>query len=496
MKTYLIDLCKGGMMKTRNIFLVGTVVILAIACGKSFTDLKPISERNTAEFYKSAQDFNTAIMGAYDGLQALYGSESTQHSTNGSLWILTEVRSDNTDAGGDVTGLAASLAQINTFTETPSNQYSTNFWISAYQEINRCNAILDRIDNIDMSDALKKQYKGETLFIRSLVYFHMAQLFGNIPLRLKEAQSIYETINQVPASDVYKQLITDLKSAISDLPASYSSDNVGRVTKGAAEALLGDVYLTTKDNQDAKSTLQSIVNSNQYSLLSNYADLWDVNNKDNAESIFEVHYKGGSIGEGSPFTNLFSPSSDLQPGVGEGVNRPSLDLVDAFEPGDQRFKISMDTSYVDPISGDTISSRYVKKYFSLETTQYDSDNDFYVYRYADVLLMLAEADGESPEAYGLINQVRKRAGLGPIDSSTPGTFSEKLLHERRVELAFENKRWYDLKRFGVAVQTMKNVTEAENEGNYAIDSHNLLYPIPRRELDATSELKQNDGYSQ
>jgi hypothetical protein len=195
------------------------------------------------------------------------------------------------------------------------------------------------------------------------------------------------------------------------------------------------------------------------------------------------------MGEGSGFTNSFSPSSDLQTGEGGGRNRPTPDIVDSYEKGDERFKSSMDTIYV--VDGDTSYARYIRKYESNPSSNYDADNNFIVFRYSDVLLMMAEASGQGTVAYDYINQVRTRAGLNSINASSPGSFEDQLLKERRVELAFENHRWYDLLRFGKAVETMNN--QFDKQGfNITIDTHNLIFPIPQREIDLG--LIQNPGY--
>ena len=181
----------------------------------------------------------------------------------------------------------------------------------------------------------------------------------------------------------------------------------------------------------------------------------------------------------------------LQKGQGFGRNRPTATQENAYELGDLRFEPSMGTEWIN-VDDEVVVQNFVRQYESDPPTENDSDINFVVFRYADVLLMLAEALGESTESYGLINQVRNRAGLDPIDAGTPGTFEEKLLDERQVELAFENHRWPDLKRFGAVIE---NLTEAEPDVISERDIRNM-YIIPQLELDINPDFIQNDNQLQ
>jgi hypothetical protein len=453
------------------------VLILAmfmVSCGDDFTNLSPISQRNVDNFYTTPNDFNLALSGAYAGLQA-------DGTYNQSYWVMFEMRSDNTDQGPDVTGLANELAVVNAFSENALNQFIGDAYRDSYVMITRTNIILDKIDAITMDNAVKNRIKGEAMFLRALAYYHLAVAFDRVPLILNEVRDINAPVTQSTATEILTRMAADLETAEGFLPATATGVNVGRATKGAANALLGKIYLTLGQRTQAVTALRRVVSSGTYRLVDNYANIWGVQNENNAESIFEVQYRAGGFGTGSPFTNYFSPNGNLQNGLGNNRNRPTQNLYDAFEPGDLRRDISMATSYVNPATGLTVEALHILKYRSQPFTNNDSDLNWPVIRYADVLLMLAEALGEGSEAYGLINQVRARAGLGPIDASTPGTFAQKLLKERRVELAFENHRWADLKRFGVATEAMaaKGLTAK------------MLFPIPQREIDVSPGMQQN-----
>ena len=461
----------------KKIIILIFVSITAFSCSDSFTELAPKSNRNGEDFYNTANDFEAAINSSYSGLQddGVYGR---------AYWTMFEMRSDNTDQGPDATGLARQFTEINEFTEDPLNEQVGNAWSDSYKVIANCNVILDRIDGADIDAAVKSRITGEALFLRSLMYYHLAVAFGNIPLQITPFIPGDE-LTQVNAATVYAQLVIDLAAAEDNLLASYSGNQNGKATKGAAATLLAKVQLTLGANSDAETTLRRVISTYGYSLGTNYSDLWGASNENNGESIFEIQYVSGGIGQGSSFTNDFSPSTDLQTGQGFGRNRPTATLETTFEVGDTRFSPSMGISYVDG-AGDTVIANFITKYQSDPPVENDSDVNFVVLRYSDVLLMLAETLGESTESYGLINQVRNRAGLADIDGSTPGTFNEKLLKERQVELAFENHRWADLLRFGVAAEKVNAAESFIPAGNVK-----QLFFIPQREMDINPNFSQN-----
>lgn len=452
----------------KKLILTAFIPLLFISCGDNFTDLGPLTERNVSNFYKNQTDFELAIRGSLDGLQ--------RREVFGVNFILfMEMRADNAANGGGATGLAVSLEQLDTFTEFPDGEEIFGTYSEVYNVIASTNNIIARIDNADFNEeAVRSQIKGEALFIRALLYYHLAVIFGNVPLQLDEVTTPDIVVNQVTASDIYAQVITDLTEAESLLPEN------GRITKWAAAALVGRVHLANGNPSGAEAPLRRVITSNQYSLVSDYADLWGSDNEGNSESIFEIEFVGGNIGEGSAYTDLYTP---LGVGGNVGGGGAPQDVTDEvltmYEAGDERFNATIDTS-------DSEIDPWVRKFISSPTVAFDGDNNWMEIRYAEVLLNLAEALGEGLEAYDLINEVRNRAGLADISVLTPGTFEEKLLQERRVEFAFENKRWPDLKRFGTAKAVMAahlGITEAEVT---------LLFPIPQGAIDVSpDDMSQN-----
>ncbi len=456
-------------MKKRLLILL--IPMLFLSCGDDFTALGPISERNSENFYNTQSDFVVAMSGVLDGLQA--------NGTFGVNFVLfMEMRADNGANGGGATGLAASLEQLDRFEDNPTAGEIRSSWIASYKTIGAANTLLSRIDAADFSsNAIKDRIKGEALFVRSLLYYHLAVIYGNVPLEITEVTNPagYKP-NQVPASDVFAQIATDLATAEGLLPTT------GRITSYAAAALLGRVYLQAGNPSAAVAPLQRVVAS-PHDLVANYADIWGPDNEGNQEIIFQIEFINGNKGEGSSYTDMYT-NMGLAGGIGGGgapQNVTQAFIDNAFEAGDARFTVNVDT-----VAG----ANNVTKFNDTPTGPFDSEVNWVEIRYAEVLLNLAEALGEGTAAYDLINEVRNRAGLADIDGSTPGTFEEKLLQERRVELAFENKRWPDLLRFGVAKSVMAahlGIPESQVK---------LLFPIPQSQIDvAPDDMSQNPEYN-
>ena len=461
-------------MKTKNILSI-FILISFMSCSKEFTDLSPISERNTGSFYTSANDFEVALAGVYNTLlsQGIY---------NEAIWIMNDLRSDITfwDAGG----LAAAIVRYDDFEETTIDYVGRDSWIAHYKGIGRANSVIGRIEDVEMDASQKTRIVGEAKFLRSLLYYNLATTFGNVPLVLNEATSADDDKEnvQVPIAQIYSQIAADLTEAESSLPSTAKG---GRATKGAAAALLGKVYLTQGDKTSAASALKRV---SGYSLVDNYTDLWGVENEFNKESIFEVSYESGYGVLGNLYTSAMN--TELGATVTSGPrNFPTKSLISSYEAGDTRFEASIAGIGSEVVGFASDGAGWCIKYGTTNpSTDNDGPNNWVVLRYADVLLMLAEALGESTESYGYINQVRARAGLGAISSSTAGTFAEKLLQERKVELAFEGHRWPDLKRFGVAASVMSSDPRA-------IDIRGRLnLAIPQREMDINPDFVQNPGY--
>ncbi len=353
-----------------------------------------------------------------------------------------------------------------------SNTHVLNQYRLDYQIIARTNQILALIDGVDFDAATKKNLKGQALFLRAYAYFELVRYFNTAPLHLTPVTVRQEAaLPLATAAELYAQIEKDaLEAATSLLPKS--TQEPGRATSGAAKTLLANVYINQKKWAQAEPLLKEVVASNEYSLIPNYADAFSTStaNKNNKESVFEVQFLEGSAGLNGSFLYNFLPrpispaeiapitgTSNPQPLDGEGNNTPTPDIIAAYEPGDTRKDASI--GYV-TLSGSERKNKvypYIKKYAKPHALHGNHGINWPIYRYSEVLLLLAEAlneQGKTSEAAPYLNQVRNRAGLANTTAASQADMRQAIYRERRVELAFENKRWFDLVRTGRAVEVI------------------------------------------
>ncbi len=461
-----------------TLFLSFALSLFLPSCQQGFLDLKPQSQPNVDNFYKTANDFGNAVNGAYDVLQSA-------NQYGGDFNTLLEARSDNV-LDNDPSSNAGLRYNIDRFIEPTTNSILRDTWGSLYTGINRCNLILDKIDAVSMDNTLKARYKGQAQFIRALSYFNLVRLWGKVPLVLTtgsttDARSYVR--NEV--AEVYTSIEKDLTDAAANLPASYTGADVGRATSGAAKGLLGKVYVTEKKFSQAIPVLREVISAGTYRLLPNVADVFAVANKNNAEILFAVKFRkgvGGALPEGHALwygTN-----------IGDNIE---ASLRAAYPTGDKRLPLTVQIPV--PSNVNVVPRKFYDEFSSTN----DVGNDFPVLRYADVLLLFAEALTESAitfsgEALGALNQVRTRAGAPLYTEAQLGgmqaAFRETIIKERRLELALENDRWFDLVRTGKAVDALK-VTGIN------VPANRLVYPIPQSEIDTYNNpttFPQNPGY--
>ena len=481
-RTYILALCAGLGLST--------------ACQDKFLDLRPISEASSATFYKTASDLANALSGAYSALQL--NGQYTE------LFMVAELPSDDTFPS--LSGSVTDQDEFDKFYLRTTNPYLAARWNDGYRGIYRTNTVINRSQGIEMNEELKARYVAEAQFLRALMYFNLVRVFGDVPLVVKEIERAEEgyQYGRNPAAEVYAQIIADLTEAEAVLPVTYAAADAGRATRGAAKALLGKVYLTLGRHAEAAGKLKEVIDLGVYDLLPSYADVFAPGNKNHKESVFAVQYKKGSLGEGNRMPNAFAPENSgnavIQFG-GDGQNRPHADLLAAYEPNDPRKDFSAATSYQNA-RGETVLYSYVKKYSDVPAVKYDNDNNFLVIRYADVLLMYAEALNEAGyapdgEAFTALNRVRGRVGLPAktaADLPNQAAFHDAVLQERRVELAFEGHRWFDLVRTGRALQMLQ--AKAALIGiRTGVTADNLLFPVPQSQIDINpTRISQNRGY--
>ena len=469
-------------------FLIVAWGLTLAACSDNLS-IEPESDLSLGDFYQTEEDVELAVAGVYDALQD-YGQYG------GVYKFIMEARSDN----GYVEDLSRSSGQrgaFDIFTEDVNNSFLNDMWVSGYEGIQRANVLLDRITEVPMAADRKNARIGEVLFLRALTYFNFVRIWGDVPLVVEVVNDPFEAFEHErdDASLVYGQIETDLLQAIDLMP---DANDAGRATRGAARTLLAKMYLTQQRYGDAAPVLRDVINSGTYRLLDDYASVFGVANENNEEVIFEVQFKAGGLGEGSAFANEYAPinANELVGGVGNtvGDNLPTPDLFDGYAPLDTRRELI----------GQLEDGRlYSRKYVDVPFADGDSDIDVIVLRYADVLLMLAEVlneQGYSPdgEAFGYLNQIRTRAGVPTYTSAdllSQEAFRLAIEEERRLELAFENHRWFDLVRTGRALEVM-NTHEYPNPNiTFVVQPHQLLMPVPQTQLDASGgRLAQNPGY--
>ena len=479
----------------KRTFLSLALLTLGLSSCKDFLTVVPQTERTTANFYATAADFNTALVGTYGTFKhaGLYGNGA------GSLIWLGEVSTDNTDYGTPRTVTSVGAYEIDDLNYSLANTYFRDAWLGHYQGISRANAILDHLPAVSFDATLKGQYEGEARFLRAMFYFNLVRLFGPVQLSITEISDPFggNTLLRSPVSDVYALIESDLQMAENSLPATITAANQGRASKWAAKALLGKVYLTEQKYAQAGTKLKEIIDANVNSLMPNYADAFSLATSfaNNREVMLAVQYKGGQISQGGNFYTQWTPFAANSPdfgftnGPGDGVNRPTPNLIAAYAAGDARKAASIALSYTNT-SGAVVNEPYPIKFRQTGIIKGESDVDYPILRYADVLLMYAEAlneQGQTAAAAAPLNLVRTRARLANTTAATQADMRLALEQERQVELAFESQRWFDLVRTSRFLPVMTAAGKAAK-------AFQVLYPIPQRETDLNKNLAQNPGY--
>ena len=495
-------------MKLRYILLGLGLLSMSTSCNH-LLDVKPYTFSSGDNYYENEGQVLRAVNGVYSRLQGLYTSD---------FWAMTEMRSDNTNYQYDETDRGAQQREeIDEFLITSSNNYVNTTWVNLYGIIQQANVIISRIDQVTFSDEkIKLQYLGEAKFIRGFAYFHLVRLFGELPLHTKEVanpQDAFTDGKKASVDEVYAVIIQDAKDAIANLPASYEKNNAGRVTKGAAYTLLGDVYLTRKQYAEAVTNFQEVTKLG-YSLMPDYASCFNPANKNNAESIFEIQYDQSVEGENSNFIYMFGPRNAKMQLVGYsgnlgGSNIPTPSIYNAYEQGDNRRDKSIQL-FSDPSNSKFQESvafggkiPFIKKFYHPPYIEDGRSNENWpVYRYGHVLLLLAEAQNEAGSGNPIanLNLVRKRAGLQPLAGLSKEALRDAIAKEQRIEVAFEDHRWYQLLRTGKAIEVMtahgaeekKRLTRLSS-ASYNIQPFKLLFPIPQREIQING-IPQNQGW--
>ncbi|HTF17816.1 MAG TPA: RagB/SusD family nutrient uptake outer membrane protein [Chryseolinea sp.] len=509
----------------KKIILPFVVIALLLTSCSDYLDVPNPNAIPSDNYFASETDVNNAVAGIYNAIR----SNNCLGETSD---LFNEERSDN--AGRlDNQSNAGEPFQFTNFSLLASNTYLKSHWSALYVSVSRANYVLSNIDDPSIkfaNEANRGIYKSEALFLRALTYFHLVRKWGDVPMvteNLVSYDQIVEHTYRVAKEQVYAQIVTDLKDALnSNIPNLQAASGKGRTCKAAINGLLGQVYLTmgelfasnSQENlNSARTYLEAAYAMRTFGQLLEipYADVFDVTRKNTCpEIIFQIVYKQGD-------QNYFSNVAARNQSIGETINslKPAAgqgtyvnpDLVNDYEPNDIRKDLSVKF-------GDDVKAKawFITKYRDASSTAGTNGfggNDFILMRYADIILMLAEVNerlGNSAAAIGYLDQSRKRAGLpdyatsnaDPVYNARYSTLRSAILHERRVELAFENHRLFDLLRtFGANPQEFVDYMTSKNQADLGISDLNnvgtkdIYYPIPFDEYKLDPDkMYQNAGY--
>lgn len=492
-------------MKKYIFITIATITILStttISCSDEFVNRDPVYSIDSENYFNSKSDYDNALIAAYDLLQSSYVNV-----------LLGEIASDNTLAGGESQTDVIGFQQIDDMIHTPVNSNLRDIWNWMFAGVQRANYILEFKDRTDFEG--KNQIIAEARFLRAYYHFELLKWFGPIPMNGDKRFSAGEekTIPRSPVADVYASIEADLIFASENLAAIPSQK--GRATKGAALALLGKAYLYQDKFTQAASTLERVITSSSYSLVTDYNTIFEDEGENGLESVFEVQYTDK---EGAGFGCLQCSEGNVAVGFsgprnytgnlftsGFSFNVPTQEVVDAFEVGDNREAVAiLDIAAWAAATGASAGEGYEhtgyfnRKYIPRKRSadaqgdlNLTNPNNYRAIRYADVLLMAAEAYNRSglddAKARGYLNQVRRRA-FGDMNhdiSASGAALTDFIWAERRVELVGEGHRFFDLVRTGKAAQEIDGFVAGKNE----------LFPIPIEEIQfANGNWAQNPGY--
>lgn len=486
---------KINTLKNRIIFTL--VAFIAISCSDDFVNVT--SENESADnYFNSEEDYQQALIGAYDLLQATYLNV-----------LIGEIASDNTLAGGESANDVIGLQQIDNMTHTPVNQQLRDVWSWMFAGVNRANYLLQYQDKTDFTG--KNEVIAQARFLRAYYYFELVKFFGDVPLVVDKPLEYGEQFNipRTPKTEVYDQIEADLIFAAENLPATQSQ--AGRITSGAANAFLGKAYLYQNQFDEAAIVLEKVI-SGPYMLVQDYESIFEPEGENGAGSVFEIQYTDK---EGAGFGCLQCSEGNVAVGFngirnyngplfdsGFSFNVPVQEVVDAFQPSDIRkdvaildieaFASQTGATYVEGYNHTGYFNRkYLPRKGDLNTgdANLTNPNNYRSIRFADVLLMAAEANfkkspSDEAKAQIYLNRVRERAQLEPVNFAG-NALLDQIYKDRRLELVGEGQRFFDLVRTGRAASNIDGFTVNKNE----------VFPIPAIEIDlAGGKWDQNPNY--
>ncbi|NLR89936.1 RagB/SusD family nutrient uptake outer membrane protein [Flammeovirga agarivorans] len=483
--------------------LIGLLLILGLTQCHSLIDLDPISEETRDTAYVKGTQLEAALVGLY----------STFASSEYYIWDkmnMQDMRADNHYAGGDTPDLFA----IDALNITPTNSRLFEIWKNLYDAISKANNLIEKAEQLDdpsFSEERLSQISGEAYFLRAYHYYNLVNMFGGVPLVTEFTTSVDNEklqVKRATVEEVYAQIIKDLEVAISLLPDSFGNDNSvnkARATSGAANAMLAKAYLQmpSPNYQKALVYIKAVEESTANYQLIDYGHLFDGTHQNNAESILEIQFMGPNAGS-------FGPQLLLPPSISGDTWRkfltPSHDLINAYNAENDNVRLNASVlfeavDWSDEYWGNTSGTSIPFSYKWKNASGWQSSDNTYLLRFADIVLLKAEAlahTGSLVEAANEVDKIRRRVGLQGLTSdkkSDKESLLQAILDERRLELAAEGHRWDDLVRFGKVVSTMNNLVEIDlrtgEAVNYNMTENKILLPIPQQEIDRNPNLDQN-----
>ncbi len=495
----------------KKIYLAISLFIVSGWLGSCTDFLKeePTDRYVIDNFYSSRTDAEAAVAAVYQQLYSIY----ERH-----MFLLNELPADDEKNG---LGMPNQFLQnLEYLRFTSENQFTREMWQRNYSGIARANTAIINIPKISMDETVRARLVAEAKFLRALYYFNLVRFYGDVPIIL-QLESVEDALGpRAPKAQVYEQITQDLLDAEADLPISYGDQDIGRATRGAAKILLGKVYLTMREYQKSADKLAEVIeNEGEYSygLHDNFGDNWEPATENGLETVFSIEFMDPP-GNGNSAMILQGPKYSLPGGFGvlgltnsNEADIPTRDLYDHYADEDERKAATFTTDFVSLIDGSIHTSTipiFTKYWEEGERNPANSDANMHIIRYADALLMYAEALndlGQTAEALTYLNRVRERAFNNP-DQNYVGLSAEDFRTavwlERRLELAMEGHRWFDLARTDRFIERMKehaayeaSVAESNKvEIAQNIQPHMVLMPIPQREVDLNAVLEQNPGY--
>lgn len=499
---------KGNKNMISRLLVSGILVLFSAGCSDFLAE--PDRSNFTKEnYFTKPEHAESAVNSVYENLRNVLGG-----GFNGAPWLMLEFA---TGLANTELGQAQNSIFVRNLTNNSDNGYGATYWTSNYRGIANANLAIAKIPDISMDEAAKKRYLGEARFLRAYYYYELIRIFGNIPLITEpvdlKSPNLYP--DQATPDQVYALIIADLTEAeMAGLPYTNPS---GRVSMGAVKSLLASVYLTmagyplrkTEYYQKAAEKAKEVIESGKYTLFPTYDDLHNPAKKNTGENIFMVQYTAFVLPSNwqtsiVPYNQGISAYTDET-----GAIFANKEFVEAYPKGDKRteekqFYYSSFSLRKDRTKNRQLGGYYIYKLFDTEAqlTTTSSNLNWSILRYAEILLLYAEASNETNgptlAAYDAVNKVRQRANLPSLSSLTKEQFRETVWKERWYELSFENKTWYDMvrlrKAFNVSTRTFDDYVGHKFSYGPTLKERELLFPIPTAEIRNDSKLKQNPGY--